>query len=1048
MKKHLSILLVFAMLMTMLNFVTLPVVAADGPYATDDGFVYTVEGGKATITQYLGVQSQLTIPATINDIPVVAITEKAFYKNTLLTDVVVESGIQEIGDFAFAECTALATVSFPDTLTHIGESTVSNTAFYNNKSNWENNLLYSGTCCLKWQYDKSASTTSIIFKDGTTIIADKATAAITTIVRVVFPSSLKYIGKEVCKGMYIDTVVIPSNVLTIGDSAFLNCTKLKTVMMSVGITHIGDTAFYSCTGLTNITIPNSVTSIGSDAFHNCTGLTSVNIYDIAAWCTIDFGSTDANPTCYAKSLSVNGELVTGLVIPDGVTSISSYAFYGCAGIKSVTIPSSVTSIGDSAFYGCGLTRVTIPSSVTSIGGGAFRGTAYEKNTSNWEEDALYIGDYLISVKNTYSGSFSIKPGTRVIVDDAFYGCTRLTGITIPEGVTNIGSHAFYGCGLTRVTIPSGVTSIGSGAFSSCAGLTSITFPNGVTSIEDYMFSRCTTLTNVTLPNSVMLIGSNVFQECTWLKSVIIPNSVTSIGSSVFRDCTHLQDVYYAGSEEDWNMISIDSKTSEELGPVTLHFNYVAPTEPTNTSTTQPTVTATETTTTTATQLLKVEHTVDVSLGQADKETAYPGDYVTLTADAPADGMEFDKWVGDGVIFENPTALETRFVMLDCDVEIEATYKVISYEITVNGGTADKETATPGTTVMVTATPPEGKVFSVWTVNGDDVTLADSTAKSTTFTMPASDVTVTATFVDDPAIVEAALTEAKNSALATINGFVGDEPSEGMADVLETIEKAIDDAATKEAVLTAEMNGVASILAQIKAEAAEQIAAAQAAQVQAENAQKEAEEAKKQAEKEAAEQVAAAKAAQAAAEQNEAEALAKAEVAEVAQKAAQAAQVQAEAAQKAAEEALVNVEQKLAEEAAIEAKAAALEELYNAIGNNPSDAVVSILSDIIASLKDLDTVEEVELTKEAGLLAIANQLEKEQTGTQPDVSVGDANGDNAINMKDVLLLRKYLADMTDDLDLEAADVNADGTVNMKDVLMLRKYLADMIDKLGA
>ena len=110
--------------------------------------------------------------------------------------------------------------------------------------------------------------------------------------------------------------------------------------------------------MTSVTIPDSVTSIGDSAFCDCTGLTSVYITDLAAWCGISFGSSNANPLYFAHNLYLNNELVTALVIPEGVTRIGNDAFYGCTSLTSVIIPDSVTSIGSWAFSGCDLKRVT------------------------------------------------------------------------------------------------------------------------------------------------------------------------------------------------------------------------------------------------------------------------------------------------------------------------------------------------------------------------------------------------------------------------------------------------------------------------------------------------------------------------------------------------------------------------------------------------------------------------------------------------------------------------------------------------------------------
>jgi hypothetical protein len=130
-----------------------------------------------------------------------------------------------------------------------------------------------------------------------------------------------------------------------------------------------------------------------------------------------------------------------------------------------------------------------------------------------------------------------------IGDSAFNGCTTVTSVTIPDGVTNIGNYAFADCSaLTKVTLPSSVTSLGDDAFDGCTSMASVTIPNGVTNIGDHTFADCSALTKVTLPSGVTSLGDDAFAGCSSLPNVTLPGSLTSIGDSVFADCYSLTGI--------------------------------------------------------------------------------------------------------------------------------------------------------------------------------------------------------------------------------------------------------------------------------------------------------------------------------------------------------------------------------------------------------------------------------------------------------------------------------------------------------------------------
>ena len=250
----------------------------------------------------------------------------------------------------------------------------------------------------------------------------------------------------------------------------------------------------------------------------------------------------------------NNYKITSVIIPDSVTIIGSDAFYYCSSLTSIVIPDSVRGIGNQAFYRCSkLTSVVIGDSVTSIG------------------------------------------------SSAFSGCSSLTSVVIGDSVTSIGDYAFYDCSkliteynyckyvasgdnpyavlidttndnLSTYEIHPDTRIIASSAFSCCYRLTSIVIPDSVRGIGHQAFFHCSKLTSVVIPDSVTSIGNEAFKGCSALTSIVIPDSVTSIGYDAFYNCDSLTDVYYTGSKEDWQEISLGFNYN--LTGANIHYNYI------------------------------------------------------------------------------------------------------------------------------------------------------------------------------------------------------------------------------------------------------------------------------------------------------------------------------------------------------------------------------------------------------------------------------------------------------------------------------------------
>ena len=345
---------------------------------------------------------------------------------------------------------------------------------------------------------------------------------------VFYDGRYRYVG-TICEDAFknckdLTSVTLPEGLLRITECAFAY-TGLKSIRIPDTVTIIYD-SFVGCSSLESVYIGSSVKEIHFNAFKDCENIQNVYVKDIDTWCNIDFGYHNSNPMNSIKyedrytKLYVDGEIITDLVIPEGITKIGRYSFYFCQQFTSVSIPNTVTEIGREAFYGClNLSGLQLPNSVTTI------------------------GPY------------------------AFGFCFRIKDLQIPNSVTTIGERAFLQGRMKSIVIPNSVTNVGKEIFCACTGveylnidvlpsligdnqniatsLKTLIFGDHVTEIDHNMFQLSTELTSVTLGSSVTNVIDNAFMQCQNLSSIYLRSATPpTLGEDVFHSDAYEKAIVY------------------------------------------------------------------------------------------------------------------------------------------------------------------------------------------------------------------------------------------------------------------------------------------------------------------------------------------------------------------------------------------------------------------------------------------------------------------------------------------------------------------------
>lgn len=412
---------------------------------THGDYHYTSDGSEITLTYYAGPGGAISLPGSINGLPVTTLRGSFCSQNNTLTSVTIPDNVTQIGDSAFSQCSHLASVSFPASLTSIGTGAFSRCERFAAYTVDPGNSDFSSLQGILFNKDKSTLIDCPTTKGGNYSI----------------PSTVSHIADfafDTCT--QLNQVTVPSSVSHIGKYAFLDCSSLTSASLSPGLITIGEYAFFACKQLANITIPGSVQNIEEAAFSRCWGLTEVTL-------------------------------------SPGVSSIGHRAFFWTRELNSVSIPASVTHIGEHPFGdGEALTEITVHADNPAYC--SVDGVLFSKNKVLLVGyPAEKPGNYTIpaSVQTIGSSAFHSCnlltsmdiPGTvDVIGDDAFHNCANLSNVSLSVGLSSIGKDAFSGCNLSIIHLPSTLTHIMDEAFQG-SGLSSITIPDRVEYIGKQAF---------------------------------------------------------------------------------------------------------------------------------------------------------------------------------------------------------------------------------------------------------------------------------------------------------------------------------------------------------------------------------------------------------------------------------------------------------------------------------------------------------------------------------------------------------------------------------
>ena len=514
----------------------------------------------------------IEIPAGVTRIeepysPNASTVDGVFRDCAALESVTINGDLESIGDYAFYGCEKLSSFDF---------SKVDAVGAYAFAYSGLESVDLTGVNTI----GTSSFANSLRLKEltGVTVIANKAfencgfeTLDLSTVTSL---GSSAFSGNK-----QLETLTIGGNMSAVGEKAFEKCSALNKVVIKDGVVSIGVRAFNGCSAISDLTLPASLATINSEAFYGCSALTAVDLPESLA--TVEnsaFKNCSLTSVTVSKALTSIGSLAfdcatlteyiggnESYTVVDGVlysnekvyaypaakmlesagevtvASLNEYAFYNNKNIKKVVLQSGITEIPTYAFAYSSIEEIVIPSSVETIASYAFRGSSSLKTVTfaTAENDASKL-------KN--------------IEGSAFYGCSALGKIDLPESLASVGDYAFAESGLTEATLPEACSTIGRYLFYNCANLVKVNIlSSGIVSLPERMFSGCSALEGfnapsddnlyINIPEQINKFADSVF-ESSGIKKVVLPSGYTSVTGSmgfVFRYCEQLTEVTFNGA---------------------------------------------------------------------------------------------------------------------------------------------------------------------------------------------------------------------------------------------------------------------------------------------------------------------------------------------------------------------------------------------------------------------------------------------------------------------------------------------------------------------